>query len=59
MGYKRKTSDEFTLQGNYGQGWEDITSDSTRKGIRESLKDYQKNEGGMYRIIKRRVKIEA
>ena len=44
----------WTLQGNYGgaAGWEDLTSDETEAGIRESLVDYQLNEGGRYRIVR-------
>jgi hypothetical protein len=46
------------LQGHYGCGWEDLTAaEQTREGrkeIRDNLKDYRENEGGRYRIIKRR-----
>lgn len=59
MSYKRKTYDEYTLQGDYGQGWEDLTSDTSWKGIIASRNDYRENEGGCYRIITKRVKIEA
>lgn len=59
MAYQRTTTDEYTLQGNYGygDGWEDLTSEDSRKEIRERLKEYRENEGGNYRIIKRRVPI--
>lgn len=48
----------YVLQGFYSMGWEDLcaanqTSEG-RKEIRQNKKDYQKNEGGVYRIIKRR-----
>lgn len=56
--YIRKTYDEWTLQGNYGYGWEDLTSEDSSKEIRERLKEYRENEGGSYRIICRRVKID-
>ena len=47
------------LQGNYGQGWEDLTA-GTRKEVRQNLKEYRENEGGTYRIINRReLKLEA
>ena len=49
----------YVLQGYY-QGWEDLTAaQKTREGLREvqaDRKEYQKNEGGSYRIITRRVK---
>ena len=42
------------LQGNYGFGFEDLTQ-GTHKECRQHLKEYRGNEGGNYRIIKRRV----
>jgi len=42
------------LQGNYGQGWEDLSASESRKEMRSDLRDYRQNEGGSYRIIKRR-----
>jgi len=59
---------EKILQGNYGQGWEDLTTydcDSTGwikdKGIRQELKDdikeYRENEPNAHRVIKRRIKL--
>ena len=44
---------EFILQGNYGYGWDDLTSEETRREAREQLKCYRENEGGAYRIIRR------
>jgi hypothetical protein len=44
----------FMLQGQYGQGWEDITAEETHKEARARLKEYLENEGGSYRIINRR-----
>ena len=44
---------EFVLQGNYGSGWDDLTSEETRKAAREQLKCYRENEGGEYRIVRR------
>lgn len=48
----------YVLQGYYGAGWEDLcAADQTRKGKKEMIenrKDYEKNEGRAYRIIKRR-----
>lgn len=58
MSYKRKTADEYEVQGNYGQGWECVTTEETRKAAREQLKCYNNNEPYPHRMIKRRVKIE-
>lgn len=44
----------FVLQGQYGQGWEDLSAALTRREVREDLKAYRDNEGGQYRIIQRR-----
>lgn len=57
MAYQRKTRDEWELQGHYGCGWECLTTDDTRAGIRQTLREYRENEGGNYRVIKRRVPI--
>lgn len=59
MAYQRKTRDEFELQGNYGQGWECLTTEDSRAEIRQRLREYQENEGGAYRIKARRVPIET
>lgn len=44
----------FVLQGSYGQGWEDLCAATEYKEIRANLKDYRENEGGNYRVIRRR-----
>lgn len=48
----------YVLQGLYSMGWEDLTASEQnnegRNEIRQNLKDYRENEGGTYRIIKRR-----
>jgi hypothetical protein len=60
MAYKRLTEDEYIVQGNYGQGWEDLTSETTRKESKERLKEYRENEPQYsHRLIKRRVRIEG
>lgn len=59
MAYIRKTVDEWTLQGNYGQGWEDLTSEEHYSEIRQRLKEYRENEGGIYRVRVHRVRKEA
>lgn len=56
--YKRKTQDEFAVQGNYGQGWEDVTCEDTRPEARARLKEYRENEPQYnHRLITRRVKV--
>jgi hypothetical protein len=51
---------EYVLQGNYGthHGWEDLCSEDTRKECRVRLREYQENEGGQYRIVRRAVESE-
>ena len=44
----------WILQGDYGQGWEDLCASKSFREIRDNLKDYRKNEGGRYRLIQRR-----
>ena len=41
------------LQGNYGFGWEDLTAGTFKECLNDK-KAYIANEGGNYRIIKRR-----
>ena len=55
--YKRKTIDEYEIQGNYGQGWEIVTTEETRAAARDQLKCYNENETAPHRIVKRRVKL--
>ena len=59
MAYIRKTKDEYTLQGYYAYGWEDLVSEESNKEIKKRMKEYRENEGGTYRVVKRRVRIEA
>ena len=56
--YKRKTEDEFEIQGYYGQGWECVTTETTRQLVRDQIKLYRQNEPGIaFRFIKKRVPI--
>ena len=58
MTYKRLTQDEYTVQGNYGQGWEDVTAEPTRKECKDRLKEYRENESQYsHRTIVKRVRI--
>lgn len=60
MAYQRKTEDEYTVQGNYSQGWEDLTTETTRTEARARLKEYREHEPQyQHRLIKRRVKIAS
>ncbi len=56
----RKYNYLHVLQGRYSGRWEDLTTTEQtpegRKEIRQDLKDYQINERGAYRIIRRREK---
>jgi hypothetical protein len=40
----------FVLQGNYGQGWEDLCASESSTEVRQNRKEYRENEGGNYRI---------
>jgi hypothetical protein len=56
----RKTEDVWTVQGNYGQGWEDLTSETTRAEAKQRLKEYRDNEPGVsHRLVKQRLKKSA
>lgn len=55
----RVTEDSYEVQGNYGYGWECVTAEPTYKEARARLKEYRENEGGPFRIYKKRERIEA
>ncbi len=44
MAYIRKTIDTYEVQGNYGQGWEMVTTEATYKEAKEQKKCYDQNE---------------
>ena len=53
----------YVLQGFYSMGWEDLSAEEITKenpswkawkAAKQTKKDYVENEGGNYRIIKRR-----
>jgi DNA polymerase IIIc chi subunit len=55
--YVRKTEDEFDIEGNYGQGFEMVTCETTRKMARERIREYRDSEPGIpFKIVKHRVK---
>ena len=62
MAYKRKTYDEWEIQGHYGgeAGWEVLTLEESYKDAREMLKCYDSNEPNIpHRIVKKRRKINV
>lgn len=58
--YKRKTFDEYEIQGDYGYGcgYETVTTETTSREAREQLRVYRENEPGVhFRIVKKRIKL--
>ncbi len=44
------------IQGNYGNGWDDLTAGDSWKEIRDDLKAYRDNEPQyLHRVITRRI----
>lgn len=57
---ERTTKDVFVVQGNYGQGWEDVYESEDRKDAKDRLKEYNENEKEYaHKLITRRVKKES
>lgn len=62
MAYKRKTYDEYQIQGYYGStyGWEEVCAEETWNDAKQTLREYRENERGVnFRIIKKCIKIEG
>lgn len=59
MPYVRKTKDVFHIQGNYGWGFETECSEDNWKEARQRLKEYWENGPGVYRLVKRRERLEV
>jgi len=60
--YIRKTTDEFEIQGNYGDtyGFEMVATEDNWKQAKQTIKEYRENEIGIsFRIVKKRVKKET
>ena len=55
--YKRKTYDEYEIQGNCGYGWDLETTELTMKDAKIQAKCYRENVNYPIRIIKKRVRI--
>lgn len=51
---QRITETYYELQGNYGQGWECLCSETSYKEARQRRKEYRENEGGNHRIVTKR-----
>ena len=56
MTYVRKTIDRWDIIGNYGYGGECECSEYTWKEAKQTLREYQENGGGSYRLEKHREK---
>lgn len=57
---ERTTKDVYVVQGNYGQGWEDVFESEDRKDAKDRLKEYNENEKEYaHKLITRRVKKES
>lgn len=58
MSYKRKTQDEYQVWGNYGQGFEELTAESTRREANARIREYRENQPeGTYKIVVKRIPI--
>ena len=56
--YVRKTRDVYEVQGNYGYGWDVVTTENTREKALIMLACYRENEPrASHRIVKKREKI--
>lgn len=44
----------WVLQGDYGQGWEDLTASENLADMIRDRRAYRENSPGPYRIIQRR-----
>jgi hypothetical protein len=60
MAYKRKTADEWDIEGMYCGQWEVVTTETTREKLKANMKAYRENEPGTaFRVKKHRVPIEV
>lgn len=60
MPYIRKTRDEWQIHQNFGQGYEEVCAENTRKEAKDRLKEYRENQPEYYAVIvKKRVKIDS
>lgn len=54
MRYTRKTRDEYEILGNYGYGWDVLTTEDNHKDAKNMLKCYNENEPMVPHMIKKR-----
>lgn len=54
---QRITETWYELHGNYGCGWECLCSEKTLREARQRRKEYRENEGGAYRIVTKRYRV--
>lgn len=54
----KRTKKEYVVQGDYGYGWDDLTTHDTMEDAKEDYRDYEENENVPHRIIARRVPID-
>jgi hypothetical protein len=58
MAYQRKTHDEYTVEGNYGCGWEEVTAEDNYHDARQRLREYRLNDPyHCYRLQIKRIKL--
>jgi hypothetical protein len=56
---EKKAEVIWVLQGNYGQGWEDLTAETSHEEILQRKKEYIENEPGTPLRIKREIEKQA
>ena len=57
--YQRKTKIIYVIQGDYGQGWEDVAEENTREEAEDRLKAYWDNmTTDPHQIITRSIHID-
>lgn len=55
--YVRKTVDEYEIRGNYGHGYEMVTTEKTLKEAQDMKCCYIENERGIpFKIVRKRVR---
>lgn len=60
MAYKRKTIDVYDIEGNYGQGFEAVNTETDWNAARRSIREYRENEPGIaFRLKRRRERIDS
>lgn len=56
MAYKRKTCDEFQIHGDYGEGFEELHAEDSRKEALKILRQYRENQPGIpFKLVVARI----